>query len=469
MRLISPQRQLGRLAALLVALPPDPERQAERIRFLERDVVLTIKVALLGLLTYVLYSPEWFEGLNDIGELALETMRGLFIGYLVLNFLAAGLLLFMHRLSFELVQWSVFVMNLFDGIFLALLAMVTGGAVSTIYWVFVFLILRNAISVPPARHQLALNSLATACFVAAAVLEKVIATMDPETLDVRDALVAALQRTFLEPPVEPFLMRIVFLAVLAGCGYALHVSVDRRHQAEEEARELATRQEQLHSTGRLAAEIAHQLKNPLGIINNAAFNLQRALKDANSGAAEQLDIIREEVARSDHIITELMGYAQLTEGRVEKLVITEELDRAIARVFPPGSSYTVKVEREYATGLPTLLMQRTHLQEVFVNVLLNAREALNGGGRVEVRAQPGENRSVIITIRDNGPGIAAYQLDQVFEPYFSTKEKGTGLGLAIVKHNTELYGGNVRAESELGKGAAFILQFPSKATMHLPA
>ena len=110
-------------------------------------------------------------------------------------------------------------------------------------------------------------------------------------------------------------------------------------------------------------------------------------------------------------------------------------------------------------------MQRAHLREALVNLLANARDALNGIGRIEVTVRLEAGNAIAISIADNGPGIPDYQREQIFEPYFSTKEKGTGLGLAIVRHNTEIYGGKIAVESALGKGTTFTLVFPSKATM----
>jgi signal transduction histidine kinase len=107
-------------------------------------------------------------------------------------------------------------------------------------------------------------------------------------------------------------------------------------------------------------------------------------------------------------------------------------------------------------------MQRNHLSVVLVNLLQNAREAMNGKGAIRIHAHHGDSNTLQIAIEDDGPGIAVEKLDKIFEAYVTTKEKGTGLGLAIVKHNVELYGGAVRAESEPGKGARFILLFPSK-------
>jgi signal transduction histidine kinase len=260
---------------------------------------------------------------------------------------------------------------------------------------------------------------------------------------------------------EPFLLRLSLLILVTALCYGVQVLMEKQRKADEEAREHSLRQEQLQATGRLAAEIAHQLKNPLGIINNAAFTLQRTVKEGKT-ITQQIKIIREEVDRSDRIITELMGYARLSEGQVEKLIITEELDRAIEQVFPPGAVYDVTVNREYGAALPALLAQRGHLSEVFVNLLQNAREAMNGRGQIDVTARYGDDYSIIVTIADNGPGISLEKMDKIFEPYFTTKEKGTGLGLAIVKHNTELYNGTVEVESAPGRGTLFRVKLPAK-------
>ncbi len=270
-----------------------------------------------------------------------------------------------------------------------------------------------------------------------------------------------------EIPNEPILLRLIILWLMTMSCYGVRALMEKQRRVDEEAQEFAARQEQLAAAGRLAAEIAHQIKNPLGIINNAAFSLQRALRDGKRDMAQQIQIIQEEVERSDRFITQLIGYAQLNEGRVEKLSVTEELERAVEQVVPRGALYEIQIHRDFANHFPPLLMQRAHLNQIFVNVLLNAREALHGKGNVHVSAHCHKDYSIEVAIRDDGPGIAADQLGKIFEPYFTNKEKGTGLGLAIVKHNVELYGGTVRVESELGKGARFILLFPARILLKL--
>jgi len=312
------------------------------------------------------------------------------------------------------------------------------------------LIVRNAVSTPRAVPQIILNISAIVLYLLAGIL---------------DVYIPLEAHGDQEP--ESFVLRVIVLVLMAGCCYGLQVLFEKQRRAEEEAREFSARQEQLHSAGRLAAQIAHQIKNPLGIINNAAYSLQRALEEGKDGGLQQIEIIREEVERSDQIITKLMGYAQLAEGKVEKLRIEEEIDRAVAEVFPARAAYEAVVKTHYASHLPTLLMQRGHLLEILVNILQNAREATGGKGKIIVSAEPGPDQSIVVRISDNGPGIDKSQISKIFEPYFSTKSRGTGLGLSIVKHNAEMYRGTVRVQSELGKGATFIIQLPTRTFMKL--
>jgi len=241
---------------------------------------------------------------------------------------------------------------------------------------------------------------------------------------------------------------------------------EKQKRAQAEATEFAVRQERLHTAGRMAAEIAHKIKNPLSIIANAAYCLEFAATAGKEATQEQIHIIREEVEKSDLILTELMDYAQLAEGRVEKLDVAEELESAIKEVFPPGA-YEVVIRKNFDKSLPSLMMQRRHLNGVAVNLIQNAREAMNGCGELEVTAGFGKNDNVVITIADNGKGIPPDKINKIFDAYFTTREKGTGLGLAIVKHNVELYGGTVQVQSGLGKGARFILEFPSRILMKI--
>ena len=158
------------LAGLFRAPEVPPEQQADRLRFMERDVCLTIKVFVLGALAYFFLS-DWFEGVSTIGELGMETVRGAFRAYLAANVLIGIMLLAMDYLPVAWVQWSVFVLNIVDGTFVALLTVITGGLESTIYWVFLVLVIRNAVSITRVRLQIAVNLFIILCYLFAGLLD----------------------------------------------------------------------------------------------------------------------------------------------------------------------------------------------------------------------------------------------------------------------------------------------------------
>jgi signal transduction histidine kinase len=508
----------GRAVELLKLSPPDAVKLMDRIATMERDIILPIKVAGIAMLLYSFYFNRGWIVRRELGalEIAVEATQFLLWLYIAMNALVAGLLLRMHRVPLPLVQWAVFAMSLVDGIFLSALVALIGGYDSNLYWLFLGLVVRGAVSVPRPTSQILLNLTLTACYVMAGVINiYVVRTLAEEAAfnaanlatprhayaatgqpsspnlpsSLGDATNAELRPRAAIPPAhnpdEPALdslgiygpadnlpqtltLRLALLLLMTVCCYGVQVLLERQRRAVEEAGEFAMREGQLRSAGRVAAEFTHQMKNPLAIINNAAFSLQRAVKQGKSVSPDQIRIIQEEVEHSDRIITQIMGYAQLSEGHVERLNMIEELDHAIAQVFPPAAAYPVHVHRDYSGEFPPLFMQRRHLVDTVANLLQNAREALGDkGGHVYVSARCLSDHSIEVSVRDDGPGIPAEKQEKIFEAYYTTKEKGTGLGLATVKHNVELYGGSVRLESSLGKGARFVLVFPAKALIKL--
>ena len=524
------QRAPGRAVELLKLSQPDALRLMDRIATMERDIILPIKVAAIGMLLYSFYFKQPWIGVKGLGtlEIGVAATQAFLWAYIAFNALVAVLLLAMRRVPLLLVQWAVFAMSLVDGIFVSALVVVTGGYDSILYWLFLALVVRGAVSVPRATSQILLNLTLTVCYVMAGSIDislnkalkadaeaqavlhappqrhsrgsnapphrriaratneltaviregdtsrtalaespPLSVTRPPQELDeaARENLAFS---TPSENPTQTLTLRLALLLLMTVCCYGVQVLLERQRRAVEEAREFAMREGQLRSAGRVAAEFTHQIKNPLAIINNAAFSLQRALKQGKAISPDQIRIIQEEVEHSDRIITQIMGYAQLSEGHVERLNVVEELDHAIAQVFPPAAAYPIYIQRDYPGEFPPLFMQRRHLVDTVMNLLQNAREALGDkGGHVSVSARCHSDYSVEVTVRDDGPGIPPDKLEKIFEAYYTTKEKGTGLGLATVKHNVELYGGSVRVESGLGKGACFVLLFPAKALIRL--
>lgn len=465
---ISLRQTLARWRRLADAPPPDETTFRQRVRFVERGVALPVKVVMLLVLTYFLFFAQWFVGLTPPRQDALDGLRNFFLIYLALN-VGTGIMLWgMDEIAPRLLERTVYSMAILDGAVLAALTLVTGGFDSALYYVFPGLIIRNAAIIPHADVQIVVNLTVSACYVVAGVLDVALEQTEQQVvLSVgRGGLGDEWAGVSTQVSTEPLVLRVLLLLLLTACCYGVQVLVDRQRLKDLERGEFELKQHQLEAAGRLAAEIAHQLKNPLGIINNAAYSLQRTVKEGKT-ITQQIAIIREEVERSDRIITELMGYAKLAEGKVERIVITEELDRAVDAVLPAAAKFAIKVHRDYDLGLPVLLGQRGHFAEVFANLLTNTREAMETGGDIFLTARAGPELSVIVTVRDNGPGIPADQVKVIFEPYFTTKEKGTGLGLAIVKHNTEMYGGTVAVESMVGRGTTFTIKLPARSLMRI--
>jgi signal transduction histidine kinase len=457
-------QKLRKLTHLLRAPPLDPIEHEHRLKTVERDLVLPIKVFFVLFLLWFFYAGTWFDeaGTGIPRNVVMEVVEAFFKFYLVLNVAAAALLIVPRRWPLRLTQWMVFAVSFVDGLFVAALTLVSGGFDSLLYWLFLGLVVRNALGVPLARQQIILNLSVIFAYVLSGALDLLVTIEDLQVLD--EPFRRALEISMPEHPGQTFIGRLTILTLLTACCYGVQVLFQNEQRKAEEQRESASRQEQLRAAGRLAAEIAHKIKNPLGIINNAAFTIQRAMANGGQPSATQVQIIREEIERADRIVTELMGYAQLAEGRVERLNVVEELNRAIMTVFPPGARYSIQIFTDFPDGLPPLLMQRSHFSEMVTNILVNAREALAGLGQLHVRARTHEN-VLIICVHDDGPGIPEDKLKRVFEPYFSTKEKGTGLGLAIVQHHAEMYQGSVRAESKPGEGTTFTIELPTRTFM----
>lgn len=498
------RKLLKQLLSSLDLPAPEIAHRLERVQAIERNLVLPLKAFTIGVVLFFLHNSPWFGLPLGSLEVTVTTITTIFAAYLVINAVGMVILLASSQVPFAFLQWSVFTLSLTDGIFVGALVLVSGGYESPLFWLFVLLIIRNAASHPPIWSQLALNLCTCVCFAVACVLAAslneqladelygrpvpqshrgtsrtnnvshthytnvvpaFVRRPPPNPTDDANADVVTLPTK--EGFAEPIVIRLIVLALASVWLYGIQVLLEKQRLAGEEAREFSAREDQLRSAGRLAAEFAHQIKNPLAIVNNAAFSLERGIKTGKGDPLRHVRIIQEEISRADSIITQVMGYAELTEGRVEKLDLTEEIQRAVKQTFPDGLVHGMTIELDLRGPFPPMLMQHRHLSEILLNLLQNAREALGGTGKIIITARVRRDLAVEIVVADNGPGIPPDKIGHIFEAYFTTKARGTGLGLAIVKNNAELYGGTAHAESELGKGARFTLVFPAKASVKL--
>ena len=433
---------------LFRSVAPDENEQRVRIRFMERHTMLPVKAVYFLLLVYYLYFSSWPE-LDNVRWTLFQTIQWFFLLCLIVNTVIAVMLFRMDEFSIGVLREVVFSICLFDAVLLAMMTELTGGFESFLFWLFLGIQVRNAISMPVATTQIMANLCVSVIYLCAGAFDIIVARSVEELEGIT---------------VEPVMLRALLLVLMTAFCYALQVLIDKQRRMDSEEEEFDRRQSQLQASGRLAAEIAHQIKNPLGIINNTAFTLGK-LTAGDQIIQKQVELVREEVNKADQVITKLMGYAQLTEGRLDKLDINDVLDFSITQVFPEGHKFGIRIRKNYGIALPPLLAQYLHISEVFVNILQNSREAVGENGEISIITSYGGNYTLSVVIEDNGPGISLNMIDKVFEPYLTTKEKGTGLGLAIVKHNTELYGGKVEVNSELGKYTRFNLLFPGRSSI----
>ena len=433
---------------LFRSVAPDENEQRVRIRFMERHTMLPVKAVYFLLLVYYLYFSSWPE-LDNVRWTLFQTIQWFFLLCLIVNTVIAVMLFRMDEFSIGVLREVVFSICLFDAVLLAMMTELTGGFESFLFWLFLGIQVRNAISMPVATTQIMANLCVSVIYLCAGAFDIIVARSVEELEGIT---------------VEPVMLRALLLVLMTAFCYALQVLIDKQRRMDSEEEEFDRRQSQLQASGRLAAEIAHQIKNPLGIINNTAFTLGK-LTAGDQIIQKQVELVREEVNKADQVITKLMGYAQLTEGRLDKLDINDVLDFSITQVFPEGHKFGIRIRKNYGIALPPLLAQSLHISEVFVNILQNSREAVGENGEISIITSYGGNYTLSVVIEDNGPGIPVNMIDKVFEPYLTTKEKGTGLGLAIVKHNTELYGGKVEVNSELGKYTRFNLLFPGRSAI----
>jgi signal transduction histidine kinase len=438
--------RLKNLRGLLATERPEPVQQAERIVAIQRDVVLPSKAGVCVVVLGYLFFSGWLEE-PSTRSVVLDTLKHFFEIYLGCTLLGAFFFVSWRRWPLEIFQWLAFTLGLLDGLFMAGIVIVTGGFSSIAFWVFPALIVLNALSIPLAMPQIALNMLLSLFYLVAVVWAPPLSNPNETVITGMPRHSAAASHNTNRPagesPARPnkvivanganadspeeeivteqLLLRVSVLWLLTLCCYGAQVLSERQREALQEAAEFAAREGQLHSAGRLAAEFAHQIKNPLAIINNASYSLQRSLGQSKSSASQQIEIIQEEVARADKVITQIMGYAQLSEGRVEKLKVVEEVERACEQVFPKAVPSNVKLTKKFSGPFPSLLMQRGHLSEILVNLLLNAREASNGGGNVFITASSTRDHDVEIAVADEGPGIPPDKVGRIFEAYFTTK------------------------------------------------
>jgi two-component system NtrC family sensor kinase len=273
-----------------------------------------------------------------------------------------------------------------------------------------------------------------------------------------------------------FLLLLGGLAIVAMDAW-LSGRMVRRIATSDHEKEIMNQQVietgKLASIGELAAGIAHEINNPVAIIVEEAGWLQDLMEDGAYKNEEEineferaLNQIRVQGKRCKEITHKLLSFARKTDSRIEDFEIGPLIDEVVMLSAQRAKYSNVELITHLEPKLPAISASHSELQQVFLNLIVNACEAMTGGGAIDIReratGEPSDRLSAEIRIRDNGPGIPPASVKKVFDPFYTTKEDGTGLGLSIVARIIREHGGSIDLTSIEGRGATFTIVLPIK-------
>ena len=220
--------------------------------------------------------------------------------------------------------------------------------------------------------------------------------------------------------------------------------------------------EKLASMGQLAAGVAHEINNPLGTIHLYAGELRKELP-ADDPRRDDLAVILRETDRCKTIVGDLLNFARQQEVLAQSTDVHDLLEQAIAAVRPHPQFEQIMIQRDYAMGLPTIEADPAQLLQVFVNLLNNAAEAIEGAGTIRLTTRLAGS-SVVVNVADTGCGMPEENLGRLFTPFFTTKGpgRGTGLGLSIVYGIIKMHRGQITVQSRVGEGTTFTVTLPQR-------
>ena len=219
--------------------------------------------------------------------------------------------------------------------------------------------------------------------------------------------------------------------------------------------------EKLSSIGLMAAGIAHEVNTPLAVISSNAQMLMRQM-DPDDPRTKTLDKIIAQAFRASEIANSLLKFSRVGGSECSDLDVNRIISESLSLVDPMLKTARISVHAQLKPSLPAVFGNSGKLQQVFMNLIMNARDAMPRGGELTITTES-ENSAVRVEVSDNGMGIPAEHLNKIFDPFFTTKatSRGTGLGLAVTYGIIQEHSGLIQVDSVVGRGTTFRLEFPA--------
>lgn len=240
-------------------------------------------------------------------------------------------------------------------------------------------------------------------------------------------------------------------------------SVDTTRSQLEQSREHLLQSERLAQVGKLAAGVAHSIRNPLTSVKMRLFTMERTLSLSNT-EKEDFDVISDEIRHIDTIVQNFLEFSRPPKLKIQKVSPSDIVDMAIQLLHHRIEAYGVSLDLIRQRKLPDIDGDPEQLKEVIVNLIVNACEAMGDGGHILITEEEGVaepmGRVAVIRVSDNGPGVPETIREKIFEPFFTTKEEGTGLGLAIAARIIKDHRGWINLKARSSKGTTFTITLP---------
>lgn len=216
--------------------------------------------------------------------------------------------------------------------------------------------------------------------------------------------------------------------------------------------------QRLSALGEMIAGISHEIRNPLGIIQSSAELLKKKMTDLDPGNAFP-NIIVEEANRMNRIITDFLEYARPKPPNTSARNVRDILEKTIAFIAGQAQQEGYEIEMRYEDDLPDVMADFDMTHQAFLNILINSMQAMDGGGKITIDVRS-DGEAAVIAFADNGKGVPESAMNQIWNPFFTTKETGTGLGLGIVKNIVEAHGGDIDIKNRPSGGAVVTIRLP---------